>query len=395
MIINARSVGSSSTVISPSLARNMLSTPFKGEQADFYGLRIGFVPFCKGALHPFDLRNFIYYARRRNLKFETFNPSEEYDIIILGPNADMTFWSRYRMGGAKIIYMVVDSYLAIPPFHVKAMLRGLAKYVMREWKHPMLSYAKAIKDMCKRADGVVCTTLEQKRVIEAYCKNVHIILDFHFEIIRHVKTDYSIGHRVNLVWEGRPENVTGIAQIKEALIYLRSKYRLSLHIITDLEYKRLSNKIGRISTVNQIRRIFADAYRPYTASGNDSIVYLYQWNPELLSRIITGCDIAVIPLDPKDSLMYGKPENKLLIFWRMGMPTVTSTTPAYIRTMDKCGLQLYCQDNKEWVEKLEKLIVDSEARKYAGIEGKQCADTSYSQEHYLKQWDILLQSVLK
>ena len=361
---------------------------------DFSAFRIGFVPFLEGSLHPFDLRNLIYYARKRNLKFEIFKKGEEYDIIILTPRVDLSVWSRYPKGKAKIIFMLVDSYLAVPQFHIKNALRGPAKYLIREHKYFRFNYTKALQDMCRRADAVICTTLEQKIDIQKYCRNVHVILEFHFKVIREIKTDYSSGSLVNLVWEGRPENISEIGQLKEVLAHLNNKYPLALHIITDFTYKKYMNKIRTISMTDELERIFQEGYLSNVVSGNKSMVYLYQWNLELFSRIITGCDIAVIPLNAKDSLMRGKPENKLLIFWRMGMPTVTSATPAYIRAMDKCGLQLYCKDNKEWVEKLEKLIVDSKAREYAGLQGKRIADTVYSEEQYLKQWDELFESAL-
>lgn len=361
---------------------------------DFSGLRIGFVPFHKGSLHPFDLRNFIYYARKRNLKFEIVKTGEEYDIIILTPRVDLSVWSRYPKGKAKIIFMLVDSYLAVPRFNIKGALRGLAKYVVREFKYLRFNYTKALQDMCRRADAVVCTTLEQKKDIQNYCRNVHVILEFHFKVIREIKTDYSIGRRVNLVWEGRPENISGIVQIKEVLAQLKNKYPLALHIVTDLTYKKYITKFRTVSMVDELKRIFNEGYFSNVVGGNESMVYLYQWNLEMFSRIITGCDIAVIPLNARDSLMYGKPENKLLLFWRMGMPTIVSATPAYIRAMKRSGLSLYCKNNEEWYENLEKLIVDSDARRTAGLQGKEIAETVYSEEQYLKQWDQLFESVL-
>ncbi len=365
---------------------------------DFSGLRIGLVPFSKSRVHPFDLRNFIYYARKRGIKFENAEPESEYDVVVLPPLADLSVWSRYPKGRAKLIFLCVDSYLAASRFDIKEAFRGIAKYIGGEHKHLRLSYAGALKDMCRRADAVVCSTLEQQKDILQYCSNVHIILESHFKVVREVKTDYAIGNRVNLVWEGRPENMHGLAQIKGALRDLRRQYPIALHVITDLVYKKYMNKIGTTSIVEEIQRIFGEDYHPYTVGGNNSLVYLYQWNLEMLSRIVTGCDIAVIPLDMRDSFtnltLPGKPENKLLLFWRMGMPTITSSTPAYARAMEKCGLQLHCKDGAEWQEKLEKLIVDGEARREAGTRGKQCADSIYGEAQYLDQWDRLFQSVL-
>ena len=360
---------------------------------DFSRLRIGFVPMSDAQMHPFDLRNFVYYARKRNIKFEIAKFNEEYDVIVLSPRADLSVWSRYQ-GKAKLIYLTVDSYLAIPPFDIKGILRGLAKYVAGEHKNLKLNYSLAVRQMCSRADTVVCTTLEQKEDIQNYCKNVHIILDFNSQIIRQEKLDYKVGKCINLVWEGQAENIQGFAQIKKPLLELRKKYHIALHIITDLERRKYMNKYREVSVLDDLRRIFGSAYLSNTASGNGSFVYLYQWNLEMLSRIVTGADIAIIPLNLADPLMRGKPENKLILFWRMGMPVIVSSTPAYRRVMVQCGLDLCCRDDSQWLAKLEELIADSAKRESVAIKGKAFADQYYSEEEYLKQWDCLFQSVL-
>lgn len=358
---------------------------------NFSGLRIGFVPFNRSLTHPFDLRNFLYYANKRGVQFEIVEPGRQYDVIVLTPQVDLTVWSRHDRSKAKIIYMIVDSYLSVPRFDLKGALRGLAKYATREHQYLKTSYSGAVKDMCRRADAVVCTTLEQKTDILEYCRNVHVILECHFKVVRDIKTDYSLGSRVNLVWEGLPENMPGLAQLNDVLAQLRQKYPLSLHIITDLEHKQYMNKFVTKSTVREAKHLFGDVY----LFNNDSAVCLYQWNIEMFSRIVTNCDLAVIPLDPQSPLALGKPENKLVLFWRMGMPTVVTASPAYVRAMEKCGLDLYCGDSADWKEKLEKLIASTAARKTAGTLGKQCADSVYGEEVHLEQWDRLFQSVLQ
>lgn len=359
---------------------------------NFSGARIGFVPFSKSLKHPFDLRNFLYYAGKRGVDFEVVEPGETYDVILLTPQADLTVWSRHDKSKTKIIYMIVDSYLAVPQFDVKGALRGLAKYATGQHRHLKLNYSSAVKDMCRRADAVVCTTLEQKRDILEYCDNVHIILDCHFKAVREVKTDYSIGSRVNLVWEGLPDNMSGLAQLNDVLAQLRKKIPILLHIITDLEHKKYMNKIWTKSTVQEARHLFGDVQHLFNT---DSPVCLYQWNIEMFSRIVTNCDLAVIPLDPRNPMAMGKPENKLVLFWRMAMPTVVTASPSYVRAMETCGSDLYCRNNADWHEKLERLIADFAARKTAAMLGKQCADRVYGEEVYLEQWDRLFQSVLQ
>ena len=74
-------------------------------------------------------------------------------------------------------------------------------------------------------------------------------------------------------------------------------------------------------------------WRPSGPTGSPhviSIVCVTQWS-ETVSVIATACDLAVIPLPLDRPLERNKPETKLISFWRMGLPVVTSATPAYVR----------------------------------------------------------------
>jgi len=356
-------------------------------------VRIGFVPMSDSLRHPFDLRNFMYYSRKRNLSFEIADPGKDYDLIVLSPRADISIWSRFK-GKAKLIYFLADSYLALSPYDLKGALRGLAKFAGGEHKYLKLNYSSAVKEMCKRANAVVCTTVEQKKDITPYCAHVHVILDFQFDMVRQVKAEYSQGKRINLVWEGQAENINGFILIKEALIELRKKYPITLHLITDLERKKYMNVYRKVSVVEELKHIFGPSFVSNTVNGKESLVYLYQWNLEMISRIITACDIALIPLDINNPLQCGKPENKLLLFWRMGVPAVVSDTPAYRRVMSQCAQELYCRDTGDWIVKLELLIQDQKKRQDAAERGKAYAESAYSESAYLKQWDRLFASVL-
>src|SRR5258708_14810578 len=107
----------------------LTSSPVQtSKEMNFSAARIGFVPLNRSLTHPFDLRNFLYYAKKRTVKFEIAEPGREYDVILLTPHVDLTVWSRYERSRAKIIYMTVDSYLSIPRFDLKGAFLGLAKY---------------------------------------------------------------------------------------------------------------------------------------------------------------------------------------------------------------------------------------------------------------------------
>ena len=115
----------------------------------------------------------------------------------------------------------------------------------------------------------------------------------------------------------------------------------------------------------------------------------------MASEIICSSDLAIIPVDLKNPLVRGKPENKLLLFWRMGVPVITSATPAYERTMKKANLNMTCSHEKEWIEKIEEYIFSQESRHIAGSAGREIANKEYSEDKTLKQWDEALQSIIK
>ncbi|MBW2168387.1 MAG: hypothetical protein JRG69_03840 [Deltaproteobacteria bacterium] len=235
--------------------------------------------------------------------------------------------------------------------------------------------------MCQRADAVICTTEEQKHASLEFCENVHIILDIHGNVVNVCKTDYSSGDVFNFVWEGLPQNLRSFYEIRNALEHLKTRHKIAFHIVTDLEYGQHMGKYRRRYTADITRKLFDK-------------VYLYEWNEKFCSTIISACDMALIPMALDDPFALGKPENKLLLFWRMGMPTVVSATPSHIRAMHRSGLSMACRTQEDWQKTLVKYVEDESARQDAGQCGKTFTEQYYSEEKILGQWDALMESVL-
>ncbi len=348
--------------------------------ANLQQLRVGYVPLSHNLDKPGDRRRFVYYAKRRNLSFEVATPSKKYDVVVLTQNADLSVWGEYNKGGAKVVYDFVDSYLAIPKNNIKGRLRGLAKYISGQSRHLRLDHWKALESMCARADAVICTTQEQARDISPFCNNVHVILDVHSTVARAFKIDYQAGEVFNLVWEGLAVNVYAFNHLRNVLARLQTRHKIALHLITDLEFRRYLRLFGKTRTADIVR-------------GLCDRVYLYEWNENMCSTIICASDLAVIPIDLADPLARGKPENKLVLLWRMGMPTITSATPAYERAMAKAGLPMTCHDENEWFNTLEKYMTDETARRTAGRAGRSLAESDYGEKIILQQWDKLFSSL--
>lgn len=345
---------------------------------DLSCIRVGYVP-CSNTLDsPGDRRRFIYYASKRGIRFEIADPDKEYDLVILSALADISVWRSYPK--AKLVYDLVDSYLAIPRTNLKGWLRGLFKFLLRQSRYLQLDHWKAIGAMCVRADAVVCSTEEQRRDISKYCHNVHIILDAHMGVTRRAKTNYSAARPFRLVWEGLPQNLGSLKLIRPVLDKLRGLYPLEVHVVTDHEYFQFMGKYKKTSALKIARQILPD-------------VHFHEWNEADFADIICSCDLAIVPLNLHDPFAAGKPENKLLLFWRMAMPVVTSASPAYLRAMQSAGMDLVAKHEADWLARLDLLMGDEEARCEAGTLGKAYVDLEFSETAILRRWDAVFASM--
>jgi len=342
-------------------------------------IRIGYAPYSTDFTAPGDRWRFAAYAKDRGLRFELADPARRYDLVVVTTAADIVTWCRDRPPGDRLVFDIVDSYLA-EPRGPKDVLRGVGKYLLGDLRRPVLSFRSALERICASADAVVCATAEQEAIIRPRCANVHVILDVQDSAVREVKRDYRIGDTVNLFWEGLPYNLSAFAGLRGVLEALARERPVAVHLMTSLSFGRLSGRVGRVDTSALAAKLIPRAY-------------VYEWNEEMLSRVATGCDLALIPLDLADAFARGKPENKLLLMWRMGMPTLVSRTPAYDRAMRAAGVAMTCETEAEWLRRLRETLGDERARREAGERGREFAVGVHSAERSYARWDQVLGSI--
>jgi glycosyltransferase involved in cell wall biosynthesis len=362
---------------------NVNSLENKNASLNFRSLRVGYVPYDRTLQMPGDRYRFCYYAKKRNIAFEIADPAEQYDLLVVSSGADLSVWRRYRKGKARIVFQYINSYLSEGFGSPKRVFRGLAKFLVRQNRYLLADYCSGIRDMCQLADAVVCTTPQQQQDVSELCANNHVILDSYEPLVRSTKTDYSGGEIANLVWQGFPENMRFFGEIREVLKRVQRSRKLAFHLITHLEYGQYLGRRVRKRRALDVAREFLDN------------VYLYEWNEDTCSSIITACDLALIPIPLGEAMEAGKPENKLLLFWRLGMPTIVSSTPAYARAMRQCGLAMDCQNEQEWEEILLRFMGNEEVRRHAGQKGKSFAEKYFGAERILEQWDAVFLSLLE
>lgn len=342
--------------------------------------RIGYVPYSRALDSPGDRRRFCYYAAARHLSVDVIDRGSGHrDVVVLTSTADITRWARADPS-ITIVYDLIDSYLALPRIGIRSGGRGIAKRLSGETSRLAWSYRKAVEAMCSRADAVVCSTLEQRDDILRYCPNVHVILDHHGQEATRRKTNFEAASPFRLVWEGLPYTLPAFGEISRSLERVQERHAVEMHLITDLEFLRYARRFGRIRTER-----FAARYLQH--------VRLHEWRVDTLADIVTTCDLAVIPSRLDDPMFVGKPENKLLLFWRMAIPTLTSATPAYQRAMDAAGLDMTCHRADDWEALLEQYILDGNARREAGERGYRFTSGSHPDHRLLSSWDAVFASL--
>jgi glycosyltransferase involved in cell wall biosynthesis len=344
-----------------------------------HDLKVGYIPMARDFFsEPGDYRRFSRYAEIKGINYELAEFDKIYDVVVVTQKADITLWRNYQNG--IVIYDLTDSYLSIPKTNIKALLRGFVKYIAGQHYKLEFDYWKTVQRMCARADVVICTTEEQRNEILPYCTKVPIILDYFDSVVQNEKKEYQLDGAVKLVWEGMPSNLYQLKFIKSTLDRLSKKYNIELHVVTNLEYYKFLGKYLRTSAKKEVNKIFINSV-------------FHEWEKETIFNIVRQCDIAIIPIDSSYSLTRSKPENKILFFWKMGVPVVASNIPSYIRAMNSAGLDYVCKDHYEWYDKIDTLISSSSLRKTTAYTGKKYANSVFSTEKITRKWNDAFNSV--
>lgn len=336
------------------------------------GLRIAYVPTSSDLSGPGDVRRFCHYARRRGLAFEIARAGERYDLVVVTDRGDLSYWARCPRP-TRIVYDIMDAYLAVPMTDPKGLLRGLAKFLVGQSRFLVLDHREAIAHLCKRADAVIVNTSEQRGRVAPFCRNIHQILDTQ-STYRARKSHYNSGPVFNIGWEGLPENLAPFVSLARVFRKLEERRPIALHIVTKPRFKRFMGRFIDHMTAPIVNRIHSRSY-------------LYDWDPDTVAGILAGCDLAVVPLAMDDALSRGKSANKLLLFWRMGIPTVTSASPAYVTEMENAGVSMACRTEREWHDTLSRYIEDPDARRAAGETGRSYVEREFTEESILRRWD--------
>ena len=346
-------------------------------------LRIGYSPYSANLTHPGDRRRLVYWAKKRGHEL-VLDTESKCDVIFKTVRSDLND-GRGSNKKAPYILDLVDGYLG-PEDYWRDWFRGAGKVVTGQISGLIKPFQKIIESACRDASAVVCETSEQVRTIEPFCKNVHSILDFHEEFPFIPYKEDSLNNRsTSLLWEGFPYTAKGLLLLRDFFASNTESNSVSLEMVTDLRYPIIFGKYFSKSTasiVNEIMVILGSRFQ------------ITEWDLGSVISASNRANIAVLPLDPKGALNPLKAENRLLIMWRLGLPTLTSPSSAYLRVMNELKIDGICQNSEEWTKKLRNLIESPALQKDMVNAGQQYVRDTHSEELVLRAWDNLFDSVL-
>ena len=347
-------------------------------------LKIGYWPISHTLNSAGDRRRLIFWANARGHSIVN-DLNQPVDVIVASENSDFNS-SLFSKNGAPVVFDLVDAYLS-PSNSYDDFARGLAKKISHQISGRIKPFSHHVRDFCLSSSAVICSSIEQESVIRSFNSNTHIILDSHEEIpfMNAKKPLVSTTQTHRILWEGQPATIRGVKNISQALSELSRENLLGLDFVTDEKYYRLLNKYFERNTLNLLKEDLGQTF---------DFARIIPWTPNNLVEAAKASQVAIIPIDLSVPMQKLKPENRLLIMWRLGLPCLTSPSPAYVRVSEQAGVSAVCNTPDDWLENLDQIIRDPE---YAWNEiqaGQNYLRENHNESILLKKWDTAIESVL-
>lgn len=337
--------------------------------------RIGYAGYSPHLTGPGDRRRFCSYAGHRHIGYEPASLAHEYDLVVVTHNGDVAGWTERKLQRGerlKFVFELVDSYLTHKGL-ARRMAKGTARYALGIDSRLSPDFLRTLERACSAADAIICSTEQQRAAILRYNKNVAVSFDHFDDEISLPKSRYDRSGKLKIVWEGQSATLPNLRIIRDPLNRLKNE--VELHVVTDpLAYRYFGRFLARRS---------ADFLR-----GFECDIHFHDWDIANFAAQVRSADMAVIPIDPADAFAMGKPENKLVMMWRLGMPAVTSPTPPYLQAMSGAGLDMTCATPLEWENALKRLAAASEwDLRSIGHQCRTYAEQAYSTAEFLSRFD--------
>jgi hypothetical protein len=235
-----------------------------------------------------------------------------------------------------------------------------------------------LKKYLTNFDHLICSSREQKILWgDFYNGEVSEILDFHSEV-PFVEFSPRNSDGLGFMWEGLPYTLNHIIELQDLLnTYPRSR----LCILTRFDSKMILNRFFDINVAKLVQ-----AKLPQ----NTRSIEVLPWSIENLSVVSHKSNFGVIPIQTGISYDHLKAENRLLIMWRLGLPTITGPLPSYKRLQESIGIQFVCENKHDWSRIIKNFLDNPELTGEYMKRAQEYIKSTHSDEILLRKWDLAL-----
>jgi len=347
-------------------------------------LKVGYWPLSPTLSSAGDRRRLVFWAQARGHAIVT-DLSQNVDVIVASENSDFNspYFFRKRI---PVIFDLVDAYLS-PLNSYDDLARGIAKNLSRQVSGGIKPFSHHVRDFCRRSNAVICSSFEQEAVINSHNKNTHVILDSHDEVPfltpRYPNNEATNERRV--LWEGQPATIGGVNQIAPVLSKLSQTNNLQFDFVTDQKYFKYLNRYVERNTLGLLEDDLGKIAK---------FISIIPWTPSNLVECAQRSTVAMIPIDLSIPMQRLKPENRLLIMWRLGLACLTSPSPAYLRVAQQAGVTAACNNHQEWLENFNRLLNDSDFACDQILRGQSYLRENHNRTILLRKWDLVFESVV-
>lgn len=347
-------------------------------------LRIGYWPLSPNLNSAGDRRRVLFWAKQRGHTVIT-DLSQKVDLYLVSERAD--FNAKYfHSTKTPIIFDLIDAYLS-PANPGEDIARGVAKNISQQITGSMKPFSKHVEDFCVKSNAVFCSSPEQAKLIRRFNPNIHVILDSHDEIpfLTPRLIDQASKSDLRILWEGQAATIRGIREIIPALQLISENHNVALNFVTDEQYFKVLGKYLVQKTSKLLKKDLGNLYNKANITS---------WSVENLVSAALSSNASLIPINLSSPMQALKPENRLLIMWRLGLPCLTSSSASYERVFKLAGVNSNCKNISDWYEKLEELTIDPLSGYEQVVKGQNYVRENHTSSILLTKWDQAVESVL-
>jgi len=345
-------------------------------------IKIGYFPLSSDLSSPGDRRRLVFWAKSRGHEIIT-NQEKGVDVVFLTEKSDIGAFARTKVS-APVIFDLIDAYLA-PVNSIEDLARGVSKFVSRDISGRPQKFTSMVERICEKSSAVICSSQEQRELIVPFSNNVHVILDSHEEFPILPPRMPNKSEIPQLLWEGLPATIRGISQVVDAISQSKVNAKVNLDFVTDENYFLFHGKYLERDTHQLVSRLLRKS---------DVRSILKPWTTKNLIEAAQRASLGVIPINLEKPMQFFKPENRLLIMWRLGLPCLTSASPAYSRVSSLAKVDLCCTSVSDWTERIDEMLCCKEFAEKNAILGQKYVKEFHNSDVLLEKWDQAFSSVL-